>query len=182
MASGRDFVERAPLPPPGAPKIEEGDRSRVFGAIGEQIDDIVNGPGSYYPEGHKKSPDALLEDLTNFFGSVERLSKQLDDPSNIMGDVLDQIKKFNDAFAPSARWSTPSSQKDKAIELPFKLVPETRDRNVIDVPDDGPYTPPMPWRAPRKDRNVLLGGPQRVAGGVDPRVSRRLATRLIYPS
>lgn len=25
---------------------------------------MINGDGSYYPEGHKKDPDALLEDLT----------------------------------------------------------------------------------------------------------------------
>jgi hypothetical protein len=75
MTEGRGPIERAPLPPPNAPVIGEGDRSRIFGMIGRQLDDIINGPGSYYPEGNKKSPDALMDDLMNLYNSVERLGK-----------------------------------------------------------------------------------------------------------
>ena len=161
MTDSRGLIEQAPLAAPGAPSIGEGDRSRVFGMVGKQLDNIINGPGSYYPEGHKKSPDALLKDLSDFYGSVELLGKQLDDPSNIMGSVLDELKKFNDAFSSSARWSTPSYERDKGIELPSGLIPKTQDQNVIEIdPFGGPFAPPMPWKVPKKDRSVSAGGPE----------------------
>jgi len=55
MTNSRSIIEQAPLPRPNAPSIEEGDRSRIFGMVGKQLDDIINGrPGSYYQEGIKK--------------------------------------------------------------------------------------------------------------------------------
>jgi len=41
-----------------------------------------------------------MDDLTNCYQSVERFGKQLNDPNNIMGDVLDELRKFNAAFSP----------------------------------------------------------------------------------
>src|SRR4051794_35789236 len=129
MTNDRGLIERAPLPLPNAPTVKQGDRPRIFGMIGKQLDGIINGPESYYPDGTKKEPDALLDELTDFYGSVERLGKQLNDPSNIFGDVLDELRKFNGAFAPMAKWSAPSMQRDKAIELPTELAPKTLDQN-----------------------------------------------------
>jgi len=63
----------------------------------------ISSTGSYYPDGTKKGPDALLDDLTEFYSSVDRLGKQLNDPSNIFGDVLGELGKFNGAFAPMAK-------------------------------------------------------------------------------
>ena len=151
MANNRGMIEQAPLPPPNAPSIGEGDRSRIFGLIGKQLDDIINGPGSYDPEGIKKNPDALIDELKGFYSSVERFGKQLNDPNNIMGDVLNELKKFNGAFAPATNWSDPNDQRDKSIELPSELTPETQDRNVIEVdPFGGPYATPMPWKNRRR--------------------------------
>jgi hypothetical protein len=172
MADSRGFIEQAPLPPPGAPTIGQGDRSRIFGMIGKQLDDIINGPESYYPDGTKKEPDALLDDLTEFYGSVDRLGKQLNDPSNIFGDVLDELRKFNDAFAPIAKWSTPGMQRDKAIELPSEVAPKTLDQNNIEIdPFGGPYAPHIPWKDPRKDL-VSVGWPASGANAEEPRAYR----------
>jgi hypothetical protein len=66
--------------------------------------------GSYDPEGIKKNPDALIDELKGFYSSVERFGKQLNDPNNIMGDVLNELKKFNGAFAPATNWSDPNDQ------------------------------------------------------------------------
>jgi hypothetical protein len=183
MTNNRSIIEQAPLPPPNAPSIEEGDRSRIFGLVGKQLDDIINGPGSYYPEGIKKSPDALMGDLTNFYRSIERFGKQLNDPNNVMGDVLEELKKFNGAFAPATNWSDPNDQRDKPMEAPPQLAPKTRDRNIIEVaPFSNPYAPPMPWKNPRKDLNVSGEGPQQGLNGQRPSAYRHLSSRLVYPS
>ncbi|MGJ4888081.1 hypothetical protein [Bradyrhizobium sp. HKCCYLR20261] len=181
MANERSFIERAPLPPPGAPTVEHGDRSRIFGIIGKQLDAILNGPESYYPDGTKKEPDALLDDLTGFYSSVEQLGRQLNDPTNIMGDVLDELRKFNGAFAPMAKWSDPSMQRDKAIELPPELAPKTLDQNNIEIdPFGGPFAPRMPWREPKKDLNVSaeVGRPEASNNGAGQSASRAPSTTL----
>jgi len=183
MTNGRSIIEQAPLPRPNAPSIGEGDRSRIFWMVGKHLDDIINGPGSYYPEGTKKGPDALMDDLTNFYQSIERFGKQLNDPNNIVGDVLDELKKFNGAFAPAANWSDPGLQRDKAIELPTELTPKTQDQNIIEVDPFGrPYAPPMPWKNPRKDLNVSAEGPEQPLNSQTPNTYRRLSSRLVYPS
>ena len=127
MTDSRSIIERAPLPRPNAPTIGEAVRSRIVGIVGQQLDGIINGPGSYYPEGTKKGPDQLMYDLTSFYDSIERLGRQLNDPNNIMGDVLNELKKFNNAFSPSTNWSPSTPPRDKAIELPPELTPYTRD-------------------------------------------------------
>ena len=183
MTNSRGIIEQAPLPWPNAPNIGEGDRPHIFGMIGKQLDDIINGPGSYYPEGTKKSPDALMGDLTEFYNSVERLGKQMNDPNNIMGDVLDELKKFNGAFAPITKWHPSSPERDKAIELPPDRTPYTRDRNVIEVDPFGrPYAPPMPWKDTRKDWNASAERSEPASTGQGPNAYRRLSSRLVYPS
>ncbi|XUM22259.1 hypothetical protein ACRAVF_01110 [Bradyrhizobium oligotrophicum S58] len=112
MTNDRGLIERAPLPLPGAPTIEQGDQPRIFGMIGRQLPSIINGPESYYPDGAKKGQMPCWA-MADFYGYVERLGKQLNDPSNIFRDVLDELRKFNGAFAPMAKWSDPSMQTDK---------------------------------------------------------------------
>ncbi|WP_316204906.1 hypothetical protein [Bradyrhizobium sp. SZCCHNS3004] len=183
MTDSRSIIEQAPLSPPNAPSIGEGDRSRIFGMVGKQLDDIINGPSSYYPEGIKKNPDALMDDLKGLYGSVESFSKQLNDPNNIMGDVLRELKKFNDAFAPATDWSDPNDQRDKSIELPTERIPKTLDQNIIEIDPFGrPYAPPVPWKNPRSDLNVSAERPEPALDSQNPNAYRRLSSRLVYPS
>ncbi|MGJ4946435.1 hypothetical protein ACQR1W_38170 [Bradyrhizobium sp. HKCCYLS1011] len=185
MASTKGIIERAPLPPPNAPLIGEKDRSRIFGLIGQQLQDVLNGPGSYYPDGVKKSPDALMDDLTSFYSSVEGLGRQLNDPSNIMGDVLNELQKFNAAFAPATKWSDPHDERDKAIELPRDVSPTTRDQNIMEV-DPGfgvPYPIPYPYsNQSTKERPISDTPSSQAPAGEEPSTYRRLATRLVFPS
>jgi hypothetical protein len=92
MADNKSLVERSPLQLASRPTIGEEDRSRIFRAVGKRLDDMINGPASYYREGMKKAPDALIDDLTGFYNGVERFRHQLNDPNSIMGDVLDELK------------------------------------------------------------------------------------------
>jgi hypothetical protein len=149
MTDSRRIIEQAPLSPPNAPTIGQTDQSRIFELVGKRLDVIINGPGSYYPDGVRKAPDALMDDLTSFYDSLEQYGRQLNDPDNIMGHMLDELKRFDGAFAPMANWSASGLQRDKAIELPPELTPKTRDQNYIEIdPFGGPYAPSMPWKIP----------------------------------
>jgi hypothetical protein len=47
MANGNGFVQRTPLPPLNSPTITEADRARVYGVIGNELNNILNGPTAY---------------------------------------------------------------------------------------------------------------------------------------
>jgi len=130
--------------------------------------------GSYDPEGIKKNPDALIDELKGFYSSVERFGKQLNDPNNIMGDVLNELKKFNGAFAPATNWSDPNDQRDKSIELPSELTPETQDRNVIEVD-------PFGVRTRRRCRGKIEEGSERLGRRARTDVERPKAERVPAP-
>jgi len=46
MANGNNFVQRAPLPPLNSPTITGADRARVYGSIGRELNNILNGAAS----------------------------------------------------------------------------------------------------------------------------------------
>jgi hypothetical protein len=73
-------IEKRPLPAPNAPTITEGDRSRVYGAIGKELNDILSGKQSYYQEGVQKHPREIASDLDNFVASVKDLGNHVNDP------------------------------------------------------------------------------------------------------
>ena len=54
MANESGLVQRAPLPPLNGPTITEADRPHVYGAIGKQLNDILNGTASYYTDSANK--------------------------------------------------------------------------------------------------------------------------------
>ena len=54
MANGNGFVQRAPLPPLNSPTITEADRARVYGVIGKELNNILNGATSYHSDSVKK--------------------------------------------------------------------------------------------------------------------------------
>ena len=73
MANGNGLVQRAPLPPLNSPTITEGDRARVYGAIGKELSSILNGGTSYHPDNVKRTSRDLTSELNHFIGAVKSL-------------------------------------------------------------------------------------------------------------
>lgn len=152
MANGNSFVQRAPLPPLNSPTITEGDRARVYDAIGKELNNILNGATSYYPDSTKKSSKDLTSELNDFIGAVGALKDAVDDPGNIVGDAVSDLRKFQKAFEAGVSndietmWNDPLDSRDKNIELPNSLAPITEDYNIIhvDPEPDGQFSVPNP--------------------------------------
>jgi hypothetical protein len=83
MANGNNSVQRAPLPPLNSPTIAEADRARVYGSIGRELNNILNGAASYHADGMKKSSKDLKSELNDFIGAVGRLKDKVNGPANI---------------------------------------------------------------------------------------------------
>jgi hypothetical protein len=131
-------IESRPLAPLDArTKIAEADRPKVYDLIGKQLDYLVNGPGSYYPDGGRKSPQAIGEDIKRFKGQVSNLKSFVDDPASIIDNVVGQLKTFGEKFKAEIEQNQP---KD-AIELTPDFTPWSSDENAIDA-DRYRETPP----------------------------------------
>ncbi len=73
-------IERAPLAPLGArTRINEADRAKVYELIGKQLNDLINGSGSYHPDGGRKSPQEIAEGIERLQGQVLGLKGFVDD-------------------------------------------------------------------------------------------------------
>src|SRR6266568_1108802 len=113
-------IESNPLAPLDArTKISEADRPKVYDLIGKQLDYLVNGPGSYYPDGGRKSPQAIGEDIERFKGRVSNLKSFVDDPASIIDSVVGHLKTFGQEFEARNKQDQP---KD-GIELTPDLTP-----------------------------------------------------------
>ena len=173
MANGNDFVQRAPLPPLNSPTITEADRARVYGIIGKELNNILNGATSYHTDSVKKNSRDLKSELKNFIGSVEGLKDAVNDPANIVGDVVRHLKGIQDAFETGTSndietmWNDPNDKRDDRIKLPDSLAPTTEDHNILDVDpnDDGSFAAPNPIspNQPRKDLRASTGSAGDVA-------------------
>jgi hypothetical protein len=190
MANGNGFVQRTPLPPLNSPTITEADRARVYGIIGKELNSILNGATSYYLDSVKKSSSDLKSELKNFIGAVESLKDAVNDPSNIVGDMVRHLKSIQDAFETETSndietmWNDPNDKRDGNIKLPDSLAPTTDDHNIIDVdPNDvGPFAAPIPIspNQPRKDLKASTGSSDDVAArATSPDTYRRLARRVV---
>ncbi len=134
-------IEKRYLAPLNSPIITEADRPKVYDIIGKQLVDVLTGNQSYYPDGLQKESNARASDLRNFIASIEDLRQRVNDPSNILGKIAEDLGTYADAFEKMIKENEPVDN----IELPLQLSPNTRDRNSIYVdPDPGPYSPPNP--------------------------------------
>ena len=137
MANGNGSVQRAPLPPLNSPTITEADRARVYGAIGKELNDILNGAASYNADSVKKSSKDLMSELNDFIKSVGSLKDAVNDPVNIVGDAVRELEGFKNAFRRAVgndietMWNDPKDERGKGIKLPDNLTPSTEDHNVI---------------------------------------------------
>jgi hypothetical protein len=172
MANGNGFVQRAPLPPLNSPTITEADRARVYGAIGKELNNILNGSTSYHPDSVKKSSKDLRSELDSFVDAVRGFQDVLNDPANIVGDAVRHLEEFQKAFGTGVSsdletmWNDPEDERDRKIKLPDQHAPNTRDNRVIDPESElGPFSVPNPlspnqWR---KDLTASTGSPDSVA-------------------
>lgn len=136
-----DKIERQPLPAPGAQPITEDDRQQLHDAIGRALKDVLSGPRSYYPDGVQENSQYMGADLDRFITSLENFKNNyVIDPSNVMGPMVDQLKKHVEEFK-----KFHENQPNDSIELPKENSPDTRDNHWIEVnPVPGPFTPPNP--------------------------------------
>ncbi len=190
MANGNGLVQRSPLPPLNSPTISEADRARVYGAIGKQLNNILNGTGSYYADSVRKSSKDLTSELNDFIVTVESLKDAVNDPGNIVGDAVRDLEALKDAFTAGVSndvetmWNDSKDKRDGRIKLPDDLAPTTEDHNVlyIDPGSDGQFSAPNPlspnqWR---KELKASTRSPYDVAAsGETPDLCRRLTRRTV---
>ena len=69
MSNDNGRIESAPPLPPNSPTITEADRARVYEMIGKELDNILNGSASYYPDSGKKNPYELMSELQSFIAA-----------------------------------------------------------------------------------------------------------------
>lgn len=146
----------APLNP--AATIEEADRLKVYGLIGERLADTLTGNQSYFPEGTKKDPRTLSSDLHDLIASLHAMQMRTNDPSNVLGQAIEHLKGHAKRFDEVMREDEPTDK----IEIPPELTPSTRDKNDVYVDQNpGPFSPPNPLLPQHRslERRVALDFP-----------------------
>lgn len=186
----KGMIQSAPLAPPNSPTITAADRSRIYGLIGRELDDTLNGASSFHPDGMKKSSSDLISGLDELVGTVTSMKDAVNDPTNVFGDALRQLRDFRKAFGDAASndietmWGDPLDNRDSKIKLPDGLAPTTRDNNVIYVDENpGPYSPPnplLPKNWPKELRTSIEspGDVNAVPAVTRPDMPARLLSRL----
>jgi hypothetical protein len=144
----------------------------------------LNGPAPYYTDGVKKSSNHLMSDLKGFIGSVNRLKDAVNDPANIMGDVLIDLNSFKDAFKArtsndvETMWNDPGDKRDHGILVPNDIAPTTQDHNVIAPDLDFRFPVPSP-KAPNQFRQLRASaGAPSSAPDLYAQAQPKSATRL----
>jgi hypothetical protein len=170
-------VERGYLPPLNPrTAISEADRARVYDIIRRQLADLLSGEQSYYPDGVQKDMQQRTEDLKQFIGSVKSLQGLVNDPSNILGNVADDLNEFAKKFAARDVANEPSDP----IVMPKEFSPGTMDRNELYVdPEPGRISPPGPLDPSQRPtfRRASVQGPR----GAPDRPELRIPPPIFFP-
>jgi hypothetical protein len=144
-------VQRGYLPPVNPrTHITQADRPAVFAAVRKQLDDILNGPGSYFPDGAQiTAPAARLERLRELMQSIDAMRQNsVSDPDGVLEGITDGLDRLRKAVSASI------DSQDKAIVLNQDAAPGTRDRNELYVsPYPDPYAP-NPLKAENRARDA----------------------------
>lgn len=158
-------IERQYLPPLNPDTtITEADRARIYDLVRRQLAATLEGNDSYYPDGVQKSIRARADDLNGLVESITGLQGRVNDPANILGDVVRYLKVHADTLNKRIEGAEPTDQ----IELPPDRFPLTRDRNELYL-DPNPIAPPMrtlprpreDWSVSAKSGTGGLNGPER---------------------
>lgn len=123
-------IESAPLAPLDArTKITEADRAKVYELIGKHLDYLINGLGSYHPDGGRKSLQTTAEDVGRLKGQVMALKGFVDDPASILDSAAAHLEDFRKSFGDAIGYLQPKDE----IALPPDLTPWSSDENAIDA-------------------------------------------------
>ena len=145
--------------------------------VGKEVDNILNGPGSFYADGVQKDAQTLLSDLVDFMGSIQDLRGVVNDRSNILNSVVDDLKSFTQTFENRLNANEPHDD----IQLKPDASPNTEDNNIlninpnIDPKDSYPNSNPLLPQNRPKYQDASLKTPQRDAAYF-PRASAFAAT------
>ena len=170
------YIEQQYLPPPDyETTIAEADRPRIYDAVRKQLGDLLEGNQSYYPDGVRKDWQARADDLDRYIKSFRSSQGHVNDPANILGDVVRYLRAHAEDFRNRMKGVGPSDP----IELPPGLSPTTRDRNELYV-DPNPFAPPMKDApVPRQEWSISTSSDRPISGVNRP--ERRLAPPIFFP-
>jgi len=122
--------------------------------------------GSYYPDGGRKRPQAIGEDIERLKAQVSNLKSFVDDPASIIDSAVDHLKTFGKEFQAGIKRDQP---KD-AIELAPDFTPWSSDENAIDADRYGetpaPVTRPVGLPAGPDVFSSSKGRPVRYVSGI----------------
>ncbi len=173
-------IERRYLAPPNpATTITEADRARVHEIIGKQVANILTGDQSYYPDGVPKDSQSIATELSDFIASIDNLRGGVNDPSNILGDVVHQLTRHAGDLQDASEKNEPVDK----MELPKELSPTTEDNRVIHVdPDPNQFSQPNPlspknWSKELKAALGLSDNAESASVGALPDNATRLLDR-----
>lgn len=169
-------IEQQYLTPPDyETTIAEADRPRIYDAVRKQLGDLLEGNQSYYPDGVQKDWQARADDLDRYIKSFRSAQGHVNDPADILGDVLRYLRAHAQEFRDRIAAAGPSDP----IELPPGLSPTTRDRNELYV-DPNPFAPPMKDApVPRQEWSISTSSDRPIGGANRP--ERRLAPPIFFP-
>lgn len=92
-------IERRYLPPLNPDTtITEADRDRVYNIVQRQLTTILEGDESYYPDGVQKRLQERASYLRRLIDSIASLQGRVNDPANILGDVVGHLEAHADTF------------------------------------------------------------------------------------
>lgn len=123
-------IESYPLPPINfGTTIREADRSAVYGIIGKELNSILNGAESYYPDAGRKDIQTSHSELKSFIADLQKLQGDVNDPSNILTSVLSDLGHIQKALE-----KTMEDEKafDDAIQMKPEFAPNSSDSNILD--------------------------------------------------
>jgi len=137
-------IERKPLAPLNAlTKITEADRSTVYQAIGKELNYLLNGPGSFFADGVQLDTQNRLSGLEQLRKHVSDLQGVVDDPANILGSVLDDLRKLGIAVQGGMTYEDKHFDPGMVVKNNENL-PSTEDSNIVGIDPDTDSLLPNP--------------------------------------
>jgi hypothetical protein len=170
-------IERQYLPPLNPETtIAETDRPRVYDIVRRHLTDLLEGDQSYYPDGVQKDWQERADDLDGYINSFTSLQGRANDPADILGDVIRNLRQHAKDFRARIEGAGPSDP----IQLPPALSPTTRDKNELYLYPN-PFAPPMETLPQPRQEWPISSTPRGATGGVATRPEQQIAPPIFFP-